>query len=247
MRLSQLGWRLLLLWVSIWPLVACGEGAASSPQYRPDPNKVLSYAFEIAETSFDPQKISDTYSNIVNNAMFDTPLRYDQLARPVKLIPNTLAAMPEVSADYRTFTLRVKPGIFFADHVAFGGKKRELTAEDYVFTMKRLFDPKLSAPLLSEVEGYIVGSDAMLKRVRKSGKMDYDTPLEGLRALDRYTLQIKLNEPKPNWAYNLADCRVSCAVAREVVERYGEDIGANPVGTGAYRLTAWKRSSKMIF
>ena len=247
MRLSQLGWRLLLLWVSVWPLVACGEGAASSPQYRPDPNKVLSYAFEIAETSFDPQKISDTYSNIVNNAMFDTPLRYDQLARPVKLIPNTLAAMPEVSADYRTFTLRVKPGIFFADHVAFGGKKRELTAEDYVFTMKRLFDPKLSAPLLSEVEGYIVGSDAMLKRVRKSGKMDYDTPLEGLRALDRYTLQIKLNEPKPNWAYNLADCRVSCAVAREVVERYGEDIGANPVGTGAYRLTAWKRSSKMIF
>ena len=213
----------------------------------PDPNKVLRYAFEIAETSFDPMKVSDVYSSIVNNAMFDAPLRYDYLARPVKMVPNTLVAMPEVSADYRTITLRVKPRIYFDNHDVFGGKKRELVAEDYVYALKRLMDPKLSAPLLGEVEGYIVGTEALLKRVRKNNKMDYDTPLEGLRALDRYTLQIKLNEAKPNWLYNLADCRLTCAVAREVVEKYADDIGAHPVGTGAYRLAAWNRSSKMVF
>ena len=213
----------------------------------PDAKKVFRYAFEVAETSFDPQKVSDVYSSIVNNAMFDAPLRYDYLARPVKMVPNTLVSMPDVSADYRTITLKVKPGIYFDNHDVFGGKKRELVAEDYVYTLKRLFDPKLSAPSLGEVEGYIVGSDELLKRVRKDNKMDYDTPLEGLKALDRYTLQIKLNEAKPNWLYNLADCRLTCAVAREVAEKYGDDIGAHPVGTGAWRLAAWKRSSSMVF
>ena len=227
--------------------VLFAASTASVAVAQPDQNKVLRYAFEVAETSFDPQKVSDVYSSIANNAMFDAPLRYDQLARPAKLIPNTLAAMPEVSADYRTFTFRVKPGIFFADHEVFGGKKRELIAEDYVFSLKRLLDPKLSAPLLAEMEGYIVGSEEFLKRIRKNGKMEYDTPIEGLRTIDRYTWQVKLNEPKPAWVYNMADCRVSCAVAREIVEKYGDDIGANPVGTGAYRLKSWKRSSKMVF
>lgn len=221
--------------------------AASQTAGGPDPKKVLRYAFEVAETSMDPQKVSDVYSSIVNNAQFDTPLRYDYLARPTKLVPNTTVGMPEFTDNYRTLTFKIRPGIYFAPHDVFGGKKRELTADDYVYTIKRLFDPKLSAPLLSEVEGYIVGSDELMKRVRKANKMDYDSPLEGLRALDRYTVQIKLNEPKPNWIYNLADCRVSCAVAREVVEKYGDDIGSHPVGTGAYRITFWKRSSKMVF
>ena len=218
-----------------------------APKSSADPAKVLRYAFEISETSFDPHKVSDVYSNIINNAMFDAPLAYDHLARPPKLIPNTLVAMPEISPDYKTFTLRIRPGIYFADHEAFGGKKRELTAEDYVYSIKRLFDPKLAAPTLSEVEGYVVGSEELLKRVRKANKMDYDAPLEGLRVLDRYTFQIKLNDTNPNWIYNFASCRTSCAVAREVVEKYGDDIGAHPVGTGPYRLTAWKRSSKMSF
>jgi len=220
---------------------------ATASMAQPDPNKVLRYAFEGAESSFDPQRNSDVYSGIVNNAIFDTPLRYDFLARPPKLIPNTLVAMPEVSVDYKTYTLRVKPGIYFSDDAAFGGKKRELTARDYVYSIKRLFDPKLAAPLLSEVEGYIVGSEELLKRVRRANQMDYDTPLEGLKALDRYTFQVKLNESKPNWIYNFADGRVASALAREVVEMYMEDIVSHPVGTGPYRLTFWKRSSKMVF
>lgn len=224
--------------------------AASSPQakpHQPDTRKVLRYAFEVAETSMDPQKVSDIYSTIVHNAIFDAPLRYDYLARPLKVVPNTLVAMPEVSNDFTTFTFRVRPGIYFSDHPVFKGKKRELVAEDYVYTIKRLFDPALSAPLLGEVEGKLVGSDALMARVRKNNKMDYDTPLEGLRALDRYTFQIKLTETKPDFLFNLTDCRVACAVAREIVEHYGADIGSNPVGTGAFRLTQWTRSSRMVF
>jgi ABC-type transport system substrate-binding protein len=237
----------LLVFCLAFSLLAAAQGVPATANHRPDPQKVLRYAFEVAETTMDPHKISDVYSNIVNGAVFDAPLRYDVLHRPPKLVPNTLVAMPEVSADYKTITLRVKPGIYFDDHVAFGGKKRELVAEDYVYSVKRLMDPRMSAPLLAEVEGYLVGSAELLARVRKANKMDFDTPLEGLKALDRYTLQIRLLEPKPNWIYNLADCRVICAVAREVAEYYRDDIGNHPVGTGAWRVASWKRSSKIVF
>ena len=228
-------------------LVACAALLGPGSPQAADPDKVFRYAFPVAETSLDPQKISDLYSNVLNAGMFDAPLKYDYLARPLKLKPNTLASMPEISADGLTYTLRVRPGIFFADDPAFGGKKRELVAEDYVYTIKRLMDPKLAAPLLAEIEGIIAGSDEALARARKANRFDYDAPIEGLKALDRYTFQIKLTQPFYVFIYNLADCRVSCAVAREVVERYGDDIGSHPVGTGAFRLAFWKRSSKLVF
>ncbi len=229
-------------------LFASLAAPVSAPAHaEADPNKVLRYAFEIAETSFDPHRISDVYSNIVNGAIFDTPLRYDPLARPPRMIPNTLAAMPEVSTDLMTLTLKVKPGIYFADDPAFKGKRRELVAEDYVYSMKRLLDPKNSAQQIGELESTVAGLDEFLARVRKANKMDYDTVLPSIRTLDRYTLQIKLKKPKYNFIYNLADCRVTCAMAREVVEFYGNDINAHPVGTGAYMLTEWRRSSKMTF
>ena len=212
-----------------------------------DPDKVFRYAFEVAETSFDPHKISDVYSIIACSAMFDAPLRYDYLARPLKLVPNTLTKLPEVSADGLTYTLHVKPGIFFIDDPAFNGKKRELVAEDYVYSMKRLMDPKLAASQAGEIEGIVLGSDEAMTRARNANRLDYDAPVEGLKALDRYTWQIKLTKPIGVFIFNLADCRISCAVAREVVEKYGDDFPAHPVGTGAYRLTFWKRTSKMVF
>ena len=211
-----------------------------------DPKKVLRYAFEVAETSFDPPRISDLYSNIVNGAMFDTPLSYEYLARPAKLRPNTAVSLPEVSDNGATYTVRIKPGIYFSDHPVFKGQKRELTAHDYVYSMKRVLDPKLRASQISEMEPYVLGAEAVVSAARKSGKFDYDAPFEGIKALDRYTFQVRLNRPLYVFVYAFADCRISCAVAREVIEHYGEDAGSNPVGTGPYRLAFWKRSSKIV-
>jgi len=209
--------------------------------------KVFRYAFEIAETSFDPHRVSDVYSSIVNQAMFEPPLTYDYLARPLKMRPQTLESMPELSADGTTYTLRVKPGIYFADDPAFKGKKRELVAADYIYTFKRLLDPKVRASQISEVEPYIVGAEEAAIRARKLNHFDYDAPIEGLKVLDRYTFQIKLRAPLGIFMFQFTDCRIACAMAREVVEHYGEDIGSHPVGTGPYRLAFWKRSSKMVF
>ena len=232
--------RLLFALAAILPLASAPAAADAQP-------KVFRYAFEIAETSFDPQFISDVYSNIVNQGMFEAPLTYDYLARPLKLRPQTATALPEVTPDNMTYTVHIQPGIYFADDPAFGGRKRELVAADYVYSIKRLLDARVRASQQAEVEPYILGAEAAAVKSRKTNTFDYDAPIEGVKTLDKYTFQVKINQPLGTFIYLFADCRVMCAVAREVVERYGADLGAHPVGTGPWRLAFWKRSSKMIF
>jgi len=208
--------------------------------------KVLRWAFQIAETGFDPVQVNDVYSAIIFGHIFDAPLTYDYLARPFKLKPATAAALPEVSADGKVWTVRLRPGIYFADDPAFRGRKRELTAQDYVYSLKRHFDPKNKSPNFYLLDKRIVGMDAIRKQALAGGKFDYDREVEGLRAIDRYAFRIVLTEPTPNLRYYLAYCNLSCAVAREVIEAYPDRTMEHPIGTNAYRLTQWKRSSRMV-
>ena len=138
--------------------------------------------------------------------------------------------MPEVSADGTTYTLRIKPGIYFADDPAFNGKKRELVAEDFVYAMKRVLDPRVRCLADRGARALCRGRRPRGRKARKTGKFDYDAPVEGLKVVDRYTFQVKIKKPLYVFIYNFADCRVACAVAREVVEKYGDDIGLAPGG-----------------
>jgi len=210
-------------------------------------DKVLRYAFPVAESNFDPAQISDGYSGTVTNAIFEAPLEFEYLAKPARLRPATAAAMPELSDDHKRFTIRIKPGIFFADDPAFGGKKRELIAADYVYSIKRHYDPRWKSASLSTFENAkLLGLSELRKRALAEKKpFDYDTEVAGLRTLDRYSFEIRLAEPAPNFLYNLVGSVVG-AMAREVVEAHGDKIGEHPVGTGAFRLAQWKRSSRIV-
>jgi ABC-type transport system substrate-binding protein len=221
--------------------------AADGPAAPNAPQKVLRYGFLVAETGFDPAQINDLYSSIVVSHLFDAPYRYDPLARPYKIRPNTAAAMPEVSADFRTWTVRLKPGTFFVDDAAFKGKKRELVAQDYVYSIKRIFDPANKSPRHSGfAEERILGLDALREAALKGKPFDYDTEVEGLRAVDRYTLQFRLAQPRPRFLYRLSHSAIAAAVAREVVEAYPNATMEHPVGTGPFRLAEWRRSSRIV-
>ena len=211
--------------------------------------KVLRYAFLVAETGFDPPQLSDLYSRTITAHIFEALYHYDHLARPVKLKPLTAAAMPEVSEDFRTWTIRIKPGIFFADDPAFKGRKRELVAQDYVYSYKRFADPALKSPGWSSLEDAgILGLKAVREQALKSKQgFDYDREIEGLRALDRYTLQIRLEQGRPRLMQALlTGSDLYGAVAREVIEHYPGKAMEHPVGTGPFRLDAWRRSSEMV-
>ncbi|WP_280153335.1 ABC transporter substrate-binding protein [Piscinibacter sp. XHJ-5] len=210
--------------------------------------KVLRYAFEVAETSFDPVKLNDLYSRTLTPHIFEAPYTFDHLARPVKIKPLTADGMPQHSADFRTWTVRIRPGIYFADDPAFKGRKRELVAQDYVYTFKRYADPANRSPGWGEIEDQrFVGLAALREEALASHKpFDYDRPIEGIRALDRYTLQFRIEQPRPRFIQLLAVSDLYGAVAREVVEFYGDQIDAHPVGTGPFRLAHWRRSSFIV-
>ena len=213
-----------------------------------DPNKVLRVAFNAAETGFDPQAGGDAYSNYVNRVIFDPLYTYDYLARPYKIVPNTAAALPEISADGKTWTIKLKRGIYFADDPAFKGAKRELTADDYVYSWKRVLDPKMRSISQLVFDERIAGAEAAVTAAKEAGKFDYESPLEGMQAVDRYTIRLKLTHPSYDLVSDLTTA-ATAAVAREVIAAYGDASGwamANPVGTGPYRLKDWRRGQKIV-
>ncbi len=228
--------------------VACGA-AQAQPAAAGDAPRVLRYAFPIAETGFDPAQISDLYSRTVVAGIIEAPLAFDFLDRPFRMKPNTLVEMPQISEDFRTFTFRLKPGIFFADDPAFKGARRELVAQDYVYSLKRHYDPRWNSPNLYRLEASkILGLSELRQQVLKDKQpFPYDREVEGLRTLDRYTFQVKLAEPAPRFHQEvMTDAGNFGALAREVVEFYGDKIMEHPVGTGPFVLSEWRRSSRIV-
>jgi ABC-type transport system substrate-binding protein len=231
--------------LALWPAAGAARDAGAGGARA---QKVLRIAFPAPESSFDPpQTNSDRYSSQVIAQILEAPLAYDYLARPARLVPATAAALPEVSADGRSFTVRLKPGILFADDPAFGGRPRELVAEDYVYSIKRFYDPRYnSSDLYLYEQMKLPGLAGLREHALKARRpFDYDTVVEGLRTLDRFTFRLTLGDDDPRFIYRFADPVVMGAVAREVVEFYGDDVGAHPVGTGAFRLKAWRRASRI--
>ena len=230
-------------------LAGTGAWSATGAQTGPEgkATNVLRVLLPAAETGFDPAATGDLYSNRIASHIFEALLDYDPLAVPVRLVPRTAAALPEVAADFRTWTVRLKRGTLFAADAAFKGQPRELVAADYVFSFKRIFDPATKSPFFSLLnEDGIIGLAALReKAVRDKTPFDYASEVEGVRALDRYTLQFKLAAPRPRFATTLASVNYA-AVAREVVLAYGADLSAHPVGTGPYRLKSWRRSSQIV-
>lgn len=208
-----------------------------------DPNKVLRVASPDVDT-LDPQQATTIPAQRVIQAIYEGLYNWDYLNTPAGLMPVTATVPPEISDGGKTWRINLRPGIHFTDNPAFHGKARELIADDYIYSMKRRLDPNLSRGGDTVMTDLIIGARAAVDAAKRPGsKFDYDRPIEGLRALGRYALQIKLN------AINYPSVQVFLtvqAVAREVVEAAGGDIRTHPVGTGPYRLREWKRGSKIV-
>ena len=225
--------------------MAVAQSPAASSAAAP---KVLKIALASRENNFDPAQISDVISAALVASLFDAPLQYDLLARPAKLIPNTAAAMPEVHDNHTRFVFTLRPGIFFPEHPAFGGKPRELVAADYVYSIRRYYDPAVRSPTLFHYTGANVLGMSELREQAITGKraFDYDAPVAGLQVLDRYRFEIRLAQPAPRFLYVMASPALSGALAREVVEQDFKTIGERPVGTGPFRLAAWTRGTRIV-
>ena len=235
------------------PAMAAALSACAGALWaRADPSspglKVLRLASE-SETGFDPARVGDVRSLRITSHIFEPLLEFDPLARPVKLRPRTAAAMPvpEPGSDFRVWTVRLQPGIFFTDDPVFGGRPRELLVSDYAYSIKRLADPATKSPGWSSMEQAGISGLAAQRReaVENKKPFDYERPMAGLQVLDRHTLRFVLDAGRPRFPQWLASASTA-AVAREVIETHGELSMQHPVGTGPFRLAEWRRSSRIV-
>jgi ABC-type transport system substrate-binding protein len=231
-------------------LAAAGIAPAAALAQSPSApsRKVLRAAFNFAETGFDPAQVGDNSSFIVCDLIFESPLTYDPLGLPPRLVPATAAGMPEVSADFKHFVFTIRPGIYFADDPVFKGKPRELVAADYVYAIKRFYDPAVRTERLYLFENAkVLGlSELRKKALEARTPFPYDVEVPGLRALDRYRFEVRLAQPSARFTQEFSTPLNVPGMAREAVEAYASDLMAHPVGTGPYRLAQWRRSSRVV-
>ncbi|MEZ5564154.1 MAG: ABC transporter substrate-binding protein [Gammaproteobacteria bacterium] len=213
-------------------LSAC-TGDADRGANRPTV-KTFRYAMDQAPTTLDPVQAANLYANTVILNTYDTLYAYKYLARPYQLKPNLAADFPTVSPDGLRYTIRLKKGVHFVDDPCFpGGKGREVVAEDFIYSLKRQFDPKNQPQGAWFWQGRIAGLDEW-----KAAGSDYSRPVSGLRAVDDHTLEIRLTRPYPQLPDTFAQ-GYSAVVPHEAVQKYGKGLGVHPVGSGPFKLISY--------
>lgn len=225
----------LLLLLSLLVVVSCTKNKVSDV-------KELNLLSVMKVSGFDPALGGDMYTSAEMGKVYEGLFEFHPTKRPYELMPNLAEALPEVSKDGLTYTFKIKKGVMFRDDPAFkDGKGRELTAQDVIYSIKRLADSKVQS------RGWWLYDDKVegLNQWRdKDGS--YDDEVSGLKAIDNHTLQIKVPKPYPQLLYALS-MPYSFIVAKEAVLHYGKEFINHPVGTGPFILNKFEQSNTIVY
>ncbi|MCE5184609.1 MAG: ABC transporter substrate-binding protein [Planctomycetaceae bacterium] len=208
-------------------------------------DKVFRYPLVAKVKSMDPGNVEDVYGALIASHICESLYTYHYLKRPYVIEPQLADGMPEISDDHLTYTIKIKKGVFYQDDSCFpDGKGRELKADDFVFAFKRIANIRYVSPNWGGFKDRIVGLDAFrdyTAQFKNEFEVDYSKEVEGLRALDDYTLVIKLVKPWPQLLDDLTNV-VTAPVPKEAVDLYQKDMNYHPIGTGPYYLKKWNKA-----
>jgi len=193
-----------------------GPGTASGTYRRPLGND---------PATLDPARISDIYSLSVTHQIFDGLVRFDQTLT----IGPALAQYWRASRDGLTWTFTLRKGVKFHHG-------REVTAEDVIYSLTRILDPKTKSGAADLFTGIKGAQDFRQGRSKT---------VAGVSAPDRYTVQVVLNEALTPFVSVLAVGHAKI-VPRDLVEQQGEAFGMQPVGTGPFKFVRWQRGKEIV-
>lgn len=213
--------------------------ALGAAEAQPSGSKVLQLPIRTdGPKSLDPVKGSTKYDNMACAQFYET-LLINKYNDPSEMEPLLLAEMPTTSDGGTTWRFRLKPGVRFQDNACFpGGKGREIRSDDVFYSLKRLGDKANQFENWWILSNTIKGLDAYCDEQNAKEKFDYDAPVEGFRRISDSEFEIVLARPVFRFLYTLTMFQTGI-VAREAVEKYGEDFGRTPVGTGPFVLDTW--------
>jgi oligopeptide transport system substrate-binding protein len=209
--------------------------------------KVFKYFRTSAHKTLDPMQQFDQASAEIITNVYDQLLEYHYLKRPYELVPGVLAKMPEKQKDNLTFVFTLKEGVVFHDDPAFpGGKGKELTVDDAIYSIKRFADANINNLSYILIKGFVKGLDEFRAETKKQGKkINYDkVDVTGIKKLGKYKFSVAFTSDNPLGLYPFAFSGMSM-VAKEVVEKYGEDFPQHPVGTGPFYMKENSRRGVM--
>lgn len=205
--------------------------------------------------TWDPANAYDVVSLDVTPSVYETLYQYSYLADPFKVEPLLAADMPKFSKDHLTLTIPLKRGVVFQNDPCFketGGKGREVKAQDFVYAIKRHALPSLQSQGWWVFDGKIAGINAFHDKLANAPKTEisktFEEDISGVRAIDDYTLQLKLTKPYPQ-LMNVLAMTFTAPVAHEAIKAYGDEGGNltdHPVGTGPYVLKLWDHNRRVV-
>ncbi len=230
--------------------------AGCSRHARDDGKMTFHGAYQDDVKTLDPANAYDVISLDVVPQIYETLYQYSYLSETYRVEPLLAADMPKYSADRLTVTIHLRQDVRFQDDACFKaslGHGRALTAHDFVYAWKRLALPRLQSTGWWIFDGKIAGINAFHDKLvaaptRIASKEVFDSPVEGIRALDDSTLQIKLTKPYPQLPFVLS-MSFTAPVPHEAVEAYADADGNlldHPVGTGPFLLKKWDRNRLVV-
>jgi oligopeptide transport system substrate-binding protein len=175
--------------------------------------------------TLDPASLTDIYGRAVVRQLFDGLVQFDADLKPLP----ALAEFWEASRDGRTWTFTLRRGVTFHHG-------REVTADDVVYSFTRLLDPERPLPV-AELFRRVQGATEFMQGKAKK--------IQGLTVLDRYTLQMVLEEPLAS-ALAVLGLAHAAVVPQEEVEKRGERFGRAPVGTGPFKFVRWEPNQEIV-
>lgn len=212
-----------------------------------DDESVIHLSLVTKAQTLDCGNMRDVYGMMVGANIYETLYNYHYLKRPYEIIPALAEDMPDINDDKLIYTIRIKQGVYFQDDPCFpDGKGRELKADDFVYSIKRVANVKYRSQNWPSFNNRIVGLDDFreyTKTFANEWAVDYSYEVEGLRSLDDYTLQIRLVRPWPQLVESILSDTSTSPMPKEAVDYYRGNIRNRPVGTGPFRLNVWRRGS----
>ena len=214
-------------WLAALVLAGCHDAARPAADER----RVFRYNQPEALSSLDPAFARNQANSWAVSQLFNGLMELDSTLLPVP----ALARRYSISPDGRTYTFVLRPGVRFHDSNVFaGGRGREVKAQDFAYSFKRILDPGTAS------------SGGWIFRGKVLEKPDGSISDTAFVAANDSTLRIHLKEPFIPFL-GILTMPYAYVVPHEAVEKYGKDFREHPVGTGPFRFKLWDEGNVLLY